>query len=128
MLTTIEMRRMMEQRGRAIRRNVLAVCCAVARGPVDLGTFLSPSAAGSRQSTATSTSVFVSPGHFDFLLCSFTLLGVWGQSPHRIFLKMAKNSLPKAVQDCHNLLTWLIPLLDDFPRNRRTFLPNHHLE
>lgn len=32
---------------------------------------------------------------------------------------MAKNTLPKAVQDCHNLLIWLIPLLDDFPRNRR---------
>lgn len=32
---------------------------------------------------------------------------------------MAQNSLPKAVQDCHNLLIWLIPLLDDFPRNRR---------
>ncbi len=32
---------------------------------------------------------------------------------------MARNSLPKAVQDCHNLLIWLIPLLDNFPRNRR---------
>ena len=32
---------------------------------------------------------------------------------------MAKNTLPKAVQDCHNLLIWLIPLLDDFPRSRR---------
>jgi hypothetical protein len=32
---------------------------------------------------------------------------------------MAKNSLPKAVQDCHNLIVWLIPLLDNFPRNRR---------
>ena len=32
---------------------------------------------------------------------------------------MAGNSLPKAVQDCHNLLLWLIPLLDHFPRNRR---------
>ncbi len=32
---------------------------------------------------------------------------------------MTQNSLPKAVQDCHNLLTWLIPLLDNFPRNRR---------
>ena len=27
--------------------------------------------------------------------------------------------MPKAVQDCHALLIWLIPLLDDFPRNRR---------
>ena len=32
---------------------------------------------------------------------------------------MVKNNLPKAVQDCHNLLIWLIPLLDNFPRNRR---------
>ena len=32
---------------------------------------------------------------------------------------MTANSLPKAVQDCHNLLIWLIPLLDNFPRNRR---------
>ena len=32
---------------------------------------------------------------------------------------MDRNSLPKAVQDCHTLLIWLIPLLDNFPRNRR---------
>ena len=32
---------------------------------------------------------------------------------------MTANSLPKAVQDCHKLLIWLIPLLDNFPRNRR---------
>ena len=32
---------------------------------------------------------------------------------------MEHNNLPKAVQDCHNLLIWLIPLLDNFPRNRR---------
>ena len=32
---------------------------------------------------------------------------------------MARNTLPKAVQDCHQLLVWMIPLLDDFPRNRR---------
>lgn len=32
---------------------------------------------------------------------------------------MPQNTLPKAVQDCHNLLIWLIPLLDNFPRNRR---------
>ena len=32
---------------------------------------------------------------------------------------MAQNTLPKAVQDCHVLLIWLIPLLDNFPRNRR---------
>ena len=32
---------------------------------------------------------------------------------------MVTNSLPKAVQDCHKLMIWIIPLLDDFPRNRR---------
>ncbi len=32
---------------------------------------------------------------------------------------MGQNTLPKAVQDCHNLIVWLIPLLDNFPRNRR---------
>lgn len=32
---------------------------------------------------------------------------------------MTRDSLPRAVQDCHNLLVWTIPLLDQFPRNRR---------
>jgi hypothetical protein len=32
---------------------------------------------------------------------------------------MTSKTLPKAVQDCHNLIVWLIPLLDNFPRNRR---------
>ena len=26
---------------------------------------------------------------------------------------------PQAVESCHGLLLWLIPLLDNFPRNRR---------
>jgi hypothetical protein len=30
-----------------------------------------------------------------------------------------KPSLPKVVDDCHELLKWLIPQLDKFPRNRR---------
>ncbi len=29
------------------------------------------------------------------------------------------KTLPQAVQDCHNLVVWLIPQLDKFPRNRR---------
>jgi hypothetical protein len=29
------------------------------------------------------------------------------------------QNLPKAVQDCHELLLWLIPQLDKFPRVRR---------
>ncbi len=32
---------------------------------------------------------------------------------------MPSKTLPKAVQDCHNLIIWLVPLLDQFPRNRR---------
>ena len=28
-------------------------------------------------------------------------------------------SLPKAIQDCHDLLAWIIPRLDQFPRLRR---------
>ncbi len=27
--------------------------------------------------------------------------------------------IPKAIQDCHDLLLWLIPILDKFPRSRR---------
>ncbi len=32
---------------------------------------------------------------------------------------MAKTTLPKSVQDCHDFLGWLIPVLDQFPRARR---------
>ncbi|WP_058555696.1 four helix bundle protein [Thiohalocapsa sp. ML1] len=31
----------------------------------------------------------------------------------------AQNPVPPAVQLCHELLAWLIPLLDQFPRTRR---------
>jgi len=35
------------------------------------------------------------------------------------------NAMPKAVEDCHALLAWIIPKLDDFPRNRRfTWCPS----
>jgi hypothetical protein len=30
-----------------------------------------------------------------------------------------KQTIPKAVEDCHQLLLWIIPKLDHFPRNRR---------
>lgn len=33
--------------------------------------------------------------------------------------KAKSAKLPKAVQDCHELLEWLIPHLDKFPRLRR---------
>jgi len=29
------------------------------------------------------------------------------------------ESTPKAIDDCHDLLLWIIPQLDKFPRNRR---------
>ena len=29
------------------------------------------------------------------------------------------NNSPQAVQDCHALIAWVIPKLDQFPRNRR---------
>jgi hypothetical protein len=34
-------------------------------------------------------------------------------------MSTVKKTLPQAVQDCHNLIIWLIPHLDKFPRNRR---------
>ena len=30
-----------------------------------------------------------------------------------------RNGVPKAVQDCHDLLLWMIPCIDQFPRIRR---------
>lgn len=32
---------------------------------------------------------------------------------------MKTDNTPKAVQDCHDLLLWIIPLPDQIPRNRR---------
>jgi hypothetical protein len=29
------------------------------------------------------------------------------------------NTVPQAVQNCHELIAWLIPVLDKMPRNRR---------
>lgn len=31
----------------------------------------------------------------------------------------ANPNLPQVIDDCHELLKWLIPVLDKFPRNRR---------
>ena len=31
----------------------------------------------------------------------------------------SSDTVPQAVQSCHELLAWLIPLLDKFPRQRR---------
>jgi hypothetical protein len=30
-----------------------------------------------------------------------------------------RDDPPQALQSCHDLLLWLIPLLDQFPRSRR---------
>jgi hypothetical protein len=32
---------------------------------------------------------------------------------------MSPSNVPQAVQSCHDLLLWLIPQLDKFPRSRR---------
>jgi len=34
-------------------------------------------------------------------------------------MKQPANAMPKVVEDCHELLAWIIPKLDQFPRNRR---------
>lgn len=34
-------------------------------------------------------------------------------------MKPNQNTAPKVVEDCHELLEWIIPKLDQFPRNRR---------
>jgi hypothetical protein len=34
-------------------------------------------------------------------------------------MKENTNAMPKVVEDCHELLAWIIPQLDHFPRNRR---------
>ncbi|MGZ0018026.1 diversity-generating retroelement protein Avd [Nitrosomonas sp. wSCUT-2] len=34
-------------------------------------------------------------------------------------MKQHNQTMPKAVEDCHELLAWIIPKLDQFPRNRR---------
>ena len=41
--------------------------------------------------------------------------------------KLQKPGLPKVVDDCHELLRWLIPHLDKFPRNRRFTLGEHRV-
>lgn len=34
-------------------------------------------------------------------------------------MQTSDTNLPKVIDDCHELLKWLIPLLDKFPRSRR---------
>ena len=35
-----------------------------------------------------------------------------------------KPKTPQAIEDCYQLLLWIIPLLDQFPRNRKFSLGN----
>ena len=37
----------------------------------------------------------------------------------RDILEYMKTKTPQAVDACHALLLWMVPLLDNFPRNRR---------
>ena len=30
-----------------------------------------------------------------------------------------ESALPQAVDDCHKVLVWLVPMLDQFPKSRR---------
>ena len=41
-------------------------------------------------------------------------------------MKTTETSLPRVIDDCHELLKWLIPLLDKFPRSR-CFTPGERL-
>ena len=34
-------------------------------------------------------------------------------------MPIQQSNIPRVVDDCHELLKWLIPQLDKFPRNRR---------
>ena len=34
-------------------------------------------------------------------------------------MRPTDTTLPQVIEDCHELLKWLIPLLDQFPRTRR---------
>ena len=34
-------------------------------------------------------------------------------------MQTTDTNLPQVIDDCHELLKWLIPLLDKFPRSRR---------
>ena len=36
-----------------------------------------------------------------------------------MYNQSVSKNVPRAVQACHELLAWLIPLLDKFPRSRR---------
>ena len=59
-------------------------------------------------------------GPFRYRACSL----LYAEPPGRrkfgsIVDKPAGDITPRAVQACHELLAWLIPLLDHFPRARR---------
>jgi formylglycine-generating enzyme required for sulfatase activity len=80
-----DFQRMGRRENLIIQEIVLSVCCAAGRGAMAHGACARPTVTGTRPTAAASRSVFGSPGPFNFFLFSFSLLGVWGQSPHRKF-------------------------------------------
>ena len=40
-------------------------------------------------------------------------------------MQTTDTTLPQVIDDCHELLKWLIPLLDQFPRTRRLSSVRH---
>ena len=60
---------------------------------------------------------------FPFLFLLFHFHTARRNAPGGVFLRnfsMPPDSpLPRVIDDCHGLLRWLIPLLDQFPRSRR---------
>ena len=79
---------------------------------------ISPGSVGQRHYTRQSVQVFL-PG-FPFSLFS----PAQSDGPHFLFFRRlhmhpTDTTLPQVIDDCHELLKWLIPLLDQFPRTRR---------
>ena len=65
-------------------------------------------------------SVCASPGFLNpFSLFPFTLFGVSGAEPQRRLSNDERQNAPSGTVDCHELLLWLVPHLDKFPRARR---------
>ena len=105
------------------RRGPLAtapVRSAAAPGATTRGAYVRPPVSGTRLTTGTTTLVFVLPGTyspFHFTLLPFAFARPSGRARLRKWL--VSDNTPHAVQSCHDLLLWLIPLLDKFPRSRR---------
>ena len=83
---------------------------AAVRGSASRRTCARPSATGTGQMGRTTASVSVSPGPGDFALCSLAFSGEAGRAFFwRLGMNQESSPLPKAVEDCHALLAWIIP-------------------